>query len=46
MQVRDAVVDGRESRECRVGLGLVPVGDGEKIVGAVIGVTVFYGGFE
>src|SRR6266446_4197084 len=39
-QPRDAVVDGRKSGEGCVGLGLVPIGNGEEIVGAVIGVAV------
>jgi len=42
----DAVVNRRERGESGVGFGLVPVGYGEEIIGAVVGVAVFDGGFE
>src|SRR5271156_503112 len=43
-EARDAVVDGRQRGEWSVRIRLVPIGDGEEIIGAVIGVAVLDGG--
>ena len=45
-EARDAVLDGRQNGEWSVRLGLIPIGDGEEIVGAVICVAVLDGGAE
>lgn len=42
----DALVDRRKRGKWAVRLGLVPVGHGIIIVGAVVGVTVFDGGAQ
>src|SRR5256885_10469192 len=46
VEARNAGFDWRQSGRRGVGFGLVPVGDGEEIVGADIGVAVFDGGAE
>ncbi len=46
LKLRDARFDRRKRREGGVGLGLMPIGDGIIIVGAMIGVAVLNGGAD
>ena len=46
VEARNAGFDWWKGRRSGVGLGLVPVGDGEEIVGADIGMAVLDGGAE
>jgi hypothetical protein len=46
IEARQAFFHGRQFGEGGVRLGLIPVGDGVEVVGAVVGVAVFDGGFE
>jgi len=41
IEAGDAGFDRRKGRRSRVGFGLIPVGDGEEIVGSDVGVAVF-----
>ena len=46
VEAGDTGFDGRKRRRSGVGFGLIPVGDGEEIVGADVGVAVFDGGAQ
>jgi hypothetical protein len=46
MQAREAVANRGQRGKGGVRFGLIPVGDGEEIVGAVVGMAVFDRGFE